>query len=410
MTPTQRLPADNASSGLTFLKGVKVLDLTTSIAGPYATQLLADLGATVVKIERPPHGDDCRAWGPPFLDGESLWFIAVNRNKLSVVLDYSKEAGAEVLRRLVQVADVVAVNQVASAQRKLGIDYATLRGLRRGLIHASITGFGLTGKRSEMPCYDLIAEGYSGVMDLTGDLDGQPQKVGTPAADLLAGQDAALAIAAALVRRGVTGEGCEVDVALVDSMTRFMAPRLVPYLGSGVLSRRSGGRDSVIAIYQMFETADEPLTLGLGNDRIWTRFWHCVGDEEYGRNERFTTNAMRRESREEIVQRIQELLRTRPRADWLHRFAKARVPAGPINRLDDIAKDDELLARHLLYRVRTPSGHDIPQVGLGIRFDGHSEACLHPPPKLGEHNESVLAQWLHATSPQAEVEGSSEAA
>ena len=168
MTPTQNLPAHDRFRGLTFLDDVKVLDLTTSIAGPYATQLLGDLGATVAKIERPPHGDDCRAWGPPFLDGESLWFIAVNRNKLSVALDYSTQTGSAVLRRLVESADVVVVNQVASAQRKLGIDYQTLRNVRSDLIHASITGFGLTGKRSEMPCYDLIAEGYSGVMDLTG--------------------------------------------------------------------------------------------------------------------------------------------------------------------------------------------------------------------------------------------------
>lgn len=394
MTPTQNLPAGSGSSGLAFLHGVKVLDLTSSIAGPYATQLLADLGATVVKIERPPDGDDCRAWGPPFLDGESLWFIAVNRNKLSVVLDYSEQPGLDVLRRLVQVADVVVVNQVASAQRKLGVDYPTLSELRHGLIHASITGFGLSGERSDMPCYDLIAEGYSGVMDLTGEPEGQPQKVGTPAADMLAGQDAALAVLAALVRRARSGEGCEIDISLVDSMTRFMAPRLVPYLGSGVLSRRSGGRDSVIAIYQTFDTADEPLTLGLGNDRIWTRFWECVGDEAFGRDPRFATNALRRDNRQEIVERIRAVLEAKPRAEWLQRFAAARVPAGPINRLDEIAKDAHLLARHLLYRVPTPGGQDIPQVGLGIRFDGRSEGCLRPPPRLGEHNEAVLAQWL----------------
>ena len=169
---------------------VKVLDLTTSIAGPYATQLLADLGATVVKIERPPVGDDSRAWGPPFIDGDALWFVAVNRNKQSVALDYATAPGSEALRRLVAVADVVVVNQVESVQRKLGVDFKTLSGVRPSLIHASITGFGLTGSRSDMPCYDLIAEGYSGVMDLTGDASSEPQKVGTPAGDLLAGQDA----------------------------------------------------------------------------------------------------------------------------------------------------------------------------------------------------------------------------
>jgi crotonobetainyl-CoA:carnitine CoA-transferase CaiB-like acyl-CoA transferase len=408
MTPVQNLPASNGPRGLNFLEGVKVLDLTTSIAGPYATQLLADLGATVVKIERPPLGDDCRAWGPPFLDGESLWFIAVNRNKQSLVLDYSTEAGVEILRRLVQVADVVVVNQVRSAQCKLGIDYDALSKLRQGVIHASITGFGLTGSRSEMPCYDLIAEGYSGVMDLTGEPDGEPQKVGTPAADMLAGQDAALAVLAALVRRNATGEGCEIDVSLVESMTRFMAPRLVPYLGSGVMSRRSGGRDSVIAIYQMFETADEPLTLGLGNDRIWGRFWSSVGDEEFGRHARFATNALRRENRGEIVSRIATILKTKSRSEWLQRFAESRIPAGPINRLDDIANDEGLLDRQLFYRVRSRNGDDIPQVGLGIKFDGRSEACVRAPPRLGEHSNAVLEQWLDEEV-RAEVTGSSDA-
>lgn len=399
MTPGSHLPTKPASGGLDFLHGIRVLDLTTSVAGPYATQLLADLGATVVKIERPDGGDDARAWGPPFLDGESLWFLAVNRNKLSVSLDYASEAGAAVLRRLVGVADVVVVNQVARAQRKLGLDYASLGALRSGLIHASLTGFGLTGARSDLPCYDLIAEGYSGVMDLTGEADGGPQKVGTPAADLLAGQDAALGIVAALLRRQKTGEGCQIDVALVDSMTRFMAPRIVPFLGSGEVPRRSGGRDSVIAIYQTFETADEPLTLGLGNDRIWERFWACVGDPDYGRDPRFGSNALRRQSRRAIVEHIQSILSTRPRHEWLTLFGEARVPAGPIYRVDEVSRDALLLERGLIYRS-VAHGREVPQVGLGIRFDGRTEACHRLPPALGQDNETVFQDWLGSSEEQ----------
>jgi crotonobetainyl-CoA:carnitine CoA-transferase CaiB-like acyl-CoA transferase len=395
---------------LTFLEGIKVLDLTTSLAGPYATQLLADLGASVVKIERPPLGDDSRAWGPPFIDGDALWFIAVNRNKQSVVLDYGTEAGTQALRQLVQVADVVVVNQVESVQRKFGVDFETLREHRQGLIHASITGFGLTGSRKDLPCYDLIAEGYSGVMDLTGEAQGEPQKIGTPAGDLLAGQDAALAIVAALVRRNSTGQGCQIDVALVDSMTRFMAPRLVPYLGSGVLPRRSGARDSVIAIYQTFDTADEPLTLGLGNDRIWKRFWECVGDADYGRADGFASNTLRRQNRDEIVTRIQQILKTQPRAAWLEQFAAARVPAGPINRLDQVADDEELRARGLIYRVSSINGADLPQVGLGIKFDGESEACRISPPKLGQDTEQVLRAWTASRADPDVFARSAEAA
>lgn len=397
MNPTDTLPTKGPNGGLDFLRGIKVLDLTTSIAGPYAGQLLADLGATVVKIERLDGGDDARAWGPPFLDGESLWFLAVNRNKLSVALDYASEAGAEVFRRLVQVADVVLVNQVERVQRKLGVDYTTLSAIRPSLVHVSITGFGLRGERKDLPCYDLIAEGYSSVMDLTGEADGPPQKVGTPAADLLAGQDAALGVIAALLRKQRSGAGCQIDVALVDSMTRFMAPRLLPYLGSGDVPRRAGGRDSVIAIYQVFETADEPITLGLGNDRIWARFWECVGDPAYGREPRFATNAARRELREEIVARIQGFLTSKPRTEWLALFAAAGVPAGPIYRVDEVSRDPVLRERGLFYRVPVPGRNSVPQVGLGIQFDGRSESCERLPPRLGADTEEVMRTWLGAT-------------
>ncbi len=197
--PLCSLPMRSAA-GLDLLTGTKVLDLTSSIAGPYAGQLLADMGATVVKIEKPRTGDDARAWGPPFLHGESLWFMSVNRGKKSVTLDIASPQGREVLRRLVGECDVVLVNLVARSQRKLGLDSATLRALNPRLVHVSLTGFGLQGERADLPCYDLIAEGYSGVMDLTGEAETPPQKVGTPAADMLAGSDAAMAVLAALLR------------------------------------------------------------------------------------------------------------------------------------------------------------------------------------------------------------------
>jgi len=396
MNPLDTLPLKAAAESLDLLESVRVLDLTTSVAGPYAGQLLADMGAAVVKIERPHTGDDARAWGPPFLDGDSLWFLAVNRNKFSLAVDYTSEEGCAVLHRLVAVADVVLVNQVERVQKKLGIDHASLSELRAGLIHVSVTGFGLSGARRNLPCYDLIAEGYSSVMDLTGEPDTPPQKVGTPAADLLAGQDAAMAVAAALVRRSRTGQGCMIDVALVDTMTRFMAPRILPYLGSGELPKRSGGRDSVIAIYQAFETADECITLGLGNDRIWTRFWAAVGEPGAGADERFASNAARRQHRPELVERIQVILRQRPREQWLALFAQAGVPAGPIYRVDEVARDRLLQERGLFYRVQTQSGAYIPQVGLGIRFDGRSEACVRTPPRLGGDSDALLRDWLGA--------------
>ncbi|QHE84318.1 CaiB/BaiF CoA transferase family protein [Hydrogenophaga sp. BPS33] len=392
-----QLPLRDSTGALDLLKGVRVLDLTNSIAGPYAGQLLGDLGATVLKIEKPGSGDDVRAWGPPFLEGEALWYQSVNRNKLSLTLDFQKPAGYAILERLVKQCDVVVVNVVARVQTKLGIDHNTLTRLRPGLIHASLTGFGLDGERADMPCYDLIAEGYSGVMDLTGEPESAPQKVGTPAADMLAGHDCAMAILAALVRRSRSNEGCAIDIAMVESMTRFMAPRLMPYLGSGEAPRRSGGKDSVIAIYQTFDTADEPMTLGLGNDAIWKRFWAAVGDPAFGEDPAFATNAQRRAQRPRIVERITALLATQPRAVWLELLREARVPAGPISRVDQVTADAELQRRGMFYAVER-DGCRVPQVGLGIRFDGRSEACSRLPPRLGEDNTEVLRDWLQLSA------------
>lgn len=393
MLPVEKLPPGAAGDPLDLLGNIRILDLTTSIAGPYATLLLADLGASVVKIEQPGRGDDARAWGPPFLGGESLWFISVNRNKRSLTLDYAKPEGLEVLQRMVRQADVVVVNKTLAVQCKLGIDEAALRQLNPGLIHVSVTGFGLEGARSNLPCYDLIAEGYSGVMDLTGELSQGPQKVGTPAADLLAGADAALAVLAALLDRARTGRGHSIDVSLVESMTRFMAPRIVPYLGSGELPRRSGGRDSVIAIYQVFEATDGPLTIGLGNDAIWKRFWEALGQPEVGRDPRYASNSLRRAARAEIVARIQAIIAQQPRTHWLRLFEQARIPAGPINRVDEVAEDPELVRRGLFYSVMQDDTR-VPQVGLGIRVDGNAHTFRTPPPRLGQDSAAVLREWL----------------
>ncbi len=391
--PMQALPLVACGAGPDLLQGVTVLDLTTSVAGPYATMLLGDLGARVIKLERRGAGDDARAWGPPFLEGESLWFLAVNRNKESLALDQTKPEGRAIFEALLAKADVVVTNQPPQVQKKLRSDYATLSALNPRLIFTSLTGFGLSGERAERACYDLIAEGYSGVMDLTGAAGGAPQKVGTPAADLLAGQDAALATLAALFARERSGKGRLIDVALVESMTRFMACRILPYLGSGELPRRSGGTDSVIAIYQTFETADEPLTLGLGSDAIWKRFWQAVGKPERAEAPGEGSNAARRAKRAELVADIQEVLRAEGRATWLERFAAARVPAGPINRVDETTADPALIERGLFYRLGAGE-RELPQVGLGIQFDGNPSGARLPPPLLGEHSAALLQEFL----------------
>lgn len=391
--PAAQLPLRAPGQRLRLLDGVRILDLTTSLAGPYATALLADLGADVIKVERPGLGDDSRHWRPPELAGKALWFSAVNRNKRSVTLDYASADGRAVLLDLVSRCDVVITNQLPKVQKKLGVDYDTLRSARADLVFVSLTGFGSDGPRANTPCYDLIAEGYSGVMDLTGEAEGEPQKVGTPAADLLGGQDAALGCLAALMDRARTGRGHFVDVALVDSMTRFLTPRLVSYLGSGELPRRSGAKDSVIAVYQVFQTADEPITLGLANDNVWSRFCRATGLARLLDDPALKDNAGRVARRAEVVAAVSDVLATQGRAHWLDLFAREGVPAGPINRLDQVAADAELQRRGLLYAIED-GGVPVPQVGLGIRFDGDSAGYDLAPPDLGQHTDELLTGLL----------------
>lgn len=392
--PADALPIRRLGEGFNLLADVRIIDLTTSIAGPSGTMLLADMGAEVIKIERPGGGDDARSWGPPFLDGESLWFASVNRNKKSVALDFSKATGLDLLHRLVRQADIVFVNLPPRAARKLKVDAQTLCAVRPDLIYVSITGFGMTGGRADWTCYDLIAEGYSGIMDITGAAGGEPQKIGAPAADMLAGQDAAFATVAALYARRATGKGRVVDVALVDSMTRLLSCRIMSYLGSGELPTRSGGKDSVIAIYQTFDTADKPIALALGNDNIWKRFWIAVGDAAYAESADLGTNYDRRERRDQIVARIARILRDKPRDHWLTLLREARVPAGPINNVAEVVEDETLLARGMFYRLAPLNRRSLPQVGTGILLDGEFALPRSAPPALGEHTDEVLGSLL----------------
>jgi crotonobetainyl-CoA:carnitine CoA-transferase CaiB-like acyl-CoA transferase len=389
--PCDSLPLVQAGQGFGFLSGIRVVDLTTSVAGPYGTMLLADFGAEIIKVER-PEGDDARAWGPPFLNGQALWFAAVNRNKKSVVLDLSSDQGRAALMALIRSADVFVTNQPPDVQRKLKLDYDNLCQVREDLVFVSISGFGLSGERSELTCYDLIAEGYSGIMDITGAADSAPQKIGAPAADMLAGQDAAMATMAALFDRQKTGKGRKIDVSLVESMTRFLSCRISSYLGSGEVPKRSGGTDSVIAIYQPFDTADQPLNLGIGSNAIWARFWKVLGDPDYAKRPEFGSNADRREHRAEIVAHIQSILLSKSRQEWLDIFATARVPAGPINSVDEVAGDAELQRRRLFFNLQDESGRVVPQIGLGINIDDSPCIPRNVPPLLGQHTDEVLAE------------------
>ncbi|HSY14579.1 MAG TPA: CoA transferase [Jatrophihabitantaceae bacterium] len=391
--PVENLPAATLSPGFSLLAGVRILDLTTSVAGPYATLLLADLGCQVVKIERAGSGDDSRAWGPPFLDGDALWYLAVNRNKCSVAVDFSNADDCDLLQRLAGRADVVLTTYRQPLLDRLGLTYAILKELNHDLIYCTITGYGLTGPSSALPGYDLIAEGISGIMDLTGDAATGPQKVGAPTADMLAGMDAAFAVVASLFDRERTGAGHQLDISLVESMTRLLTPKIVSYLGSGEPQRRTGGTDSVIAIYQVFDTSDEPITLALGNDGIFRRFCAVVGRDDLATDPRFASNRGRREHRPYLVEQIQAMLIRGPAREWLQLFGDADVPAGPINHLESVVTDPQMLARGMFYRIGD-GVCAVPQVNTGWHLDGAANSPRMPPPKLAEHNDLVVRSWL----------------
>jgi crotonobetainyl-CoA:carnitine CoA-transferase CaiB-like acyl-CoA transferase len=400
--PIGTLPVRALGPGFNLLGGIRVVDLTTSVAGPYCAMLLGDMGADVLKIERPGMGDDARAWGPPFIDGESLWFLSVNRNKRSVALNYTTPRGRAALNATIKACDVVVVNQPPRVLQKLSIDAASCQAQRSDLIYIAITGFGLNGHRKDWTCYDLIAEGYSGIMDLTGEPDGGPQKIGAPAADMLAGADAAFAAVSALFDRQRSGRGHVIDISLVESMTRFLSCRIVPFLGSGELPQRSGGKDSVIAIYQAFETADLPMTLALGNDAIWDRFWTVVERPDMAKNRQYHSNRERRARRTEIVTEIEQILRQQPRRHWLELFARARVPAGPINRLDEVVADPEFHRRGLFYNLAV-GDRLIPQVGTGIQIDGCANLPRSAPPTLGSSTVEVLRDIAGLSEDEIEI-------
>ena len=391
--PARGLPRKAPGGGINLLTGIRILDLTNSIAGPYATQILSDFGAEIIKIERPGQGDDSRSWGPPFLEGRSLWHASVNRNKKSVTLDLRKDEGYAVFLELLATCNGLVTNQLPSLRQRLRIDYETLSKKKKGLVYVSLTGHGSDGPRAEWPCYDIIAEGYSSVMDITGEAENDPQKIGTPAADLLAGNDAAMSCIAGLFDAQRTGHGHFIDVSMVDSMTRLMSPRIITYLGSGVLPRRTGAKDSVIAVYQTFATADEMMTLALPNDNIWHRFWQAVGQPEFGSDPRFATSADRHAHRADIVPAIAKLLKTRPRSDWLDLFNKLQIPAGPINRIDEVSHDAELWRKGMFFSIET-DGEPVPQCGLGIRVDGKDSGFRSGPPELGQHTDEVLQGLL----------------
>jgi crotonobetainyl-CoA:carnitine CoA-transferase CaiB-like acyl-CoA transferase len=374
------------------LAGVRVVDVSTSYAGPTASMYLGDMGADVVKVERPVHGDDARAWGPPFPGGESAWFLSANRNKRSACLDLGRPEGVAVLMRLLETADVFIENLNPGKLRRLGLHPDDLLARRPSLVYCALSGFGLDGPDHDRPGYDLIAQARSGLMSVTGAAGGMPQRVSTALSDVVSGLFAAFAVSAALVRRDRTGEGELVDVSLLECDLALMAPRIAAYLAGDPEPQPSGGTDSVLAVYQPFATADDPIVLAVGNDRMWQRACGVLGLEALAADPGLTTNAGRRERRGEVVGAIAERLAGAPAAEWLARFGEAGVPCQPVQSLSQVVADPQVAARGTIGEHDHPRAGRYRAVRAPWRLGSSGRGPERVPPLLGEHTAEVLRE------------------
>jgi formyl-CoA transferase len=381
------------------LAGIRVLDLSRVLAGPWCTQLLADLGADVVKIERPGIGDDTRHWGPPWHgEGEervAAYFLACNRGKRSAAIDLTTPAGADQVSRLADCSDVVVENFKVGALARYGLDAATLRKRKPELIYASITGFGQEGPRAAQAGYDFMIQGQAGLMSITGLPDeipgGGPLRAGVAVVDLFTGLYTATAILAALVRRGATGEGATIDSALFDCGLALLANQASNYLISGVSPPRQGNTHPNLVPYQPFACADQPLIIAVGNDRQFAALASLLGQPDWASDPSYATNAGRIAHRTELVAAIEAITQTQPAAHWYEACERAGIPAGPINGIAQALDDPQATHRAMLREI-----NGMRLLGSPLRLDGQRADADRPPPRLGQHTAEILASLGHA--------------
>jgi crotonobetainyl-CoA:carnitine CoA-transferase CaiB-like acyl-CoA transferase len=363
------------------LEGVRVLDLSRVLAGPYATMMLADLGADVLKVEHPERGDDTRHWGPPFAGGESAYFLSVNRNKRSVGVDLKSEAGLEKVKELAASADVLIENMRRGALAKMGLGYEVLKELNPGLVYCSITGFG-PGPDEDRPGYDFLVQARGGIMGITG-FD-EPTKVGVAAADMVCGLQAAMAVLAALYRRVETGDGAHVEVPLFESQLSWLANRAQEHLVSGEDTGRMGNAHPTIVPYQTFHASDRPLALAVGNDSQFANLCKAVRRPELAKDERFATNPDRVANRDELVAILQEEFRKKTVDEWVEEIREAGVPCGPVNTLADVFSDEHVLNSGMLRDVEHPVAGTLKMLASPLLIDGERLPIRRPPPTLGQ--------------------------
>jgi crotonobetainyl-CoA:carnitine CoA-transferase CaiB-like acyl-CoA transferase len=381
------------------LKGIRVLDLTRVLAGPWATQMLADFGAEVIKIEKPGEGDDTRGWGPPFIKnadgttGDAAYFQSANRGKQSVCIDMAKPEGAQLIKALAAKSDIVVENFKVGGLKKYGLDYESLKAANPRLIYCSITGFGQTGPYANRAGYDFMIQGMAGVMSITGETDGEPMKMGVAFSDVFAGLHAVIGIQAALFHRERTGEGQYIDISLLDSQVSVLANQALNYLVGGKVPQRLGNAHPNIVPYQTFETADGHIIMAVGNDRQYAEYCKIVGALELSSSP-YDTNRGRVENRTVLVPLLVPLMKKRTTAEWVTAFEAASVPCGPINSIDQMFANEQVLARGLQIGMTRNDGVQVPGVANPVVFSETPIEYGNPSPILGSGTTAVLSSVL----------------
>ncbi|HCK83047.1 MAG TPA: CoA transferase [Hyphomonadaceae bacterium] len=392
----------------TALTGIRVLDLSRVLAGPWATQILGDLGAEVIKVEKPGKGDDTRAWGPPFLPsdsgahGDAAYFLCANRNKRSVTIDFAKPEGAELVRRLAPHCQILVENFKTGGLKKYGLDYESIAKINPAIVYCSITGFGQTGPYSKRPGYDYMIQATGGLMSLTGEPDGEPMKSAVAVADLFTGMYAVTGVLAALRHAERTGQGQHIDVSLLDCQVAMLANLGASYLLSGEKPRRLGNQHASIAPYQVLATADGHIVLTIGNDGQFRDFCAAAG-LALADDPRFASNEARVTHREALTQALAPATRTRTTSEWIEALEKAEVPCGPINTLEQVYANPQVLARGAVETARRADGREVRLAANPLRMSGTPPATHLPPPLLGQDTEATLSELLGATP--AELSG-----
>jgi crotonobetainyl-CoA:carnitine CoA-transferase CaiB-like acyl-CoA transferase len=382
---------------MTPLEGLTVLDLTRVLSGPYCTMMLADMGARVIKIEQPRKGDDTRAWGPPFVEGESAYFLSINRNKESVTLDFKQPAGRDLLRQLIARADVLVENFRPGTLPKLGLDYETLAPEYPRLVYCSISGFGHTGPRRKEAGYDAVMQGEGGLMSITGPPAGPPFRLGVAIADIVSGMFAAQGVTAALLARERTGRGQAVDIAMLDSVVALLSYQAGIYFATDKAPGPLGNRHPTIVPYETFRAADGDFVLAIGNDDQWKRFCAVTAFPE---EERFATNRQRVVNYDMLKPLLDQRLQAERRSYWIERLTAAGVPCGSVRDLHEVFSDPQVKAREMITQLEHARAGLLKLVGTPLKFSETPGAIRTPPPLLGEHTDAVLTRDLGLTSAQ----------